>query len=95
MHDGSVIGIYRKRSGFVAIRDTPFAKIVGRNLNGDLVADCNLDEELAHLSGDVGQNLVAILKTDGIHGGRKNLNNGSGHFNRFIVCTCHLMDSNV
>ena len=83
------------KSGFMAIRNPALTKIVRGNLNRDLVANCNLDEKLAHLAGDVSQNLMAILKTNSIHRGRKNLHNGSGHFNRFIVCTCHLMDSNV
>jgi len=83
---------YYPKSGLVAIRDAPFCEIVGRNLNSNLVAYCNLDEELAHLSGDVSKNLMAVLKTDSVHGGRENLNHGSRHFNCFIVCTRHQID---
>ena len=38
---------------------------------------------------DVRENLVTVLELDLVHGRRKNLDHGSGHFNRFIVCTCH------
>ena len=68
------------------------AEIVRRYLDGDLVADGYLDEELAHLARDVGEDFMTVLETNGIHGGRKNLDDGSGHFNRFIVCTCHQID---
>jgi len=83
---------YYPKSGLVAIRDAPFCEIIGRNLNGNLVAYRNLDKELAHLTGDVGENLMAVLKTDSVHGGRENLNHGSRHFNCFIVCTSHQID---
>ena len=87
--DASLQPICLNKSVLVAIRDATFCEVIRRNLNSNLVAYCNLDEELAHLAGNVSQNLMAILKTDGVHGGRENLNYGSRYFNCFIVCTCH------
>ena len=73
----------------MAVGDAPLGEIVGGDLDRDLVADGYLDEELAHLARDVGEDFMTVLETDGVHRGRQNLNNGSGHFNSFVVCACH------
>ena len=79
----------------MAICNPALTEIVRGDLNRNLVANRNLDEEFAHLTRNMSQNLMPILKTNGVHGGRQNLYNSSGHFNRFIVCTCHLVDCKI
>ena len=82
----------RDKSSLVAIRDAPFRKVIRRNLNSNLVAYRDFNEELTHLAGNVSKYLMAVLKTDSIHSCRENLNHGSRYFDCFIVCTCHQID---
>lgn len=77
------------KSSLVPIRYAPLGEIIRRYLHSDLVANCNLYEELPHLARDVGKYLMAILKANGIHRRREHLDYGSRDFNRFIVCICH------
>ena len=51
----------------VAIGDPALAEIVRRNLDRDLVTDRDLDKELPHLSGDVGEHFVPVLELNLVH----------------------------
>src|SRR4029450_1561880 len=55
----------------VAIGDATSTEVVGRELNLHLVAGEDADVIHAHLAGDVGQNLVAVLQLDTKHGIRE------------------------
>ena len=48
--------------------DASLRHIVGRNLDADAVADYETDETLAHLTGDVGQELMTIGHLYAEHG---------------------------
>jgi len=57
----------------VAIRDTASGEVVGSEFNLHLVAGQNADVVHPHLSGDVRQDLVAILEFDPEHCVRERL----------------------
>ena len=52
----------------VAVGDATPAEVVGRELHLDTVTTDDADVMHAHLAGDVGQNLMAVLQLDTEHG---------------------------
>ena len=65
----------------VAVRDSTPGEVVGSQLYLNLVAGQDTDVVHPHLSGDVRQNLVAILEFDTEHGVRQRLDNGAFEHN--------------
>ena len=61
--------------------DSAPGDVVGRHLDRDLVAGQDADEIHAQLSGNVRQDLVAVLKFDLKHGVRIGFNDCAFHFN--------------
>ena len=74
---------YRLR--LVAIRDTTLTKVVRRYLDSDLVARGDTDEMLAHLTRNMGQDLMPVLETDHVHRGRQNLRHNPLYFYGFFA----------
>ena len=54
-------------ASLVTERDAALGQVVGGNFDGDLVAEGNTDEILAHFTRDVAENGVAVLQLDTIH----------------------------
>jgi hypothetical protein len=69
-----------------SVGDTPAGQIVRGQLDGDLVARKNANEELTHLSGNVGQYPVAIFELYPKHGVGQWLNDRPFHNNGFFFC---------
>mgnify|MGYP001986009399 CR=1 FL=1 len=46
----------------LAVGDASAGQIVGRELYGDLIAGKNTNEELSHLSGNIGQEFLTVLE---------------------------------
>jgi len=57
----------------VAEGDAGLAEVVGGHFDVDLVADADADEILAHLAGDVGEDLMAVGQGHAKHGPRQDL----------------------
>jgi len=57
----------------VAEGDAGLAEVVGGHLDVDLVADTDADEVLAHLAGDMGQDLMAVGQGYAKHRPRQDL----------------------
>lgn len=72
-------------------RDARLAQIVGRHLDVDAVAHADADEVLAHLSGDVGQDFVAVGECDAEHGARQDLRDRARYFDWFFFCQATLL----
>ena len=68
----------------MAESDAGLAKVVGGHFDVDLVADADADEVFAHLSGDMGEDFVAIGQSDAEHGSGQDLGHRTGHFNWFF-----------
>ena len=75
----------------MTISYTTLAQVIRGNFDGDGITNRNLDEELPHLAGNVGENLMAILKANCIHGRRKDLDYSPRDLDCLIVCTCHTL----
>src|ERR1700747_3594627 len=65
----------------VAIDDAAARQIVRRKLDGHFVSRKNADEILAHLAGDMRQNLVLVFQFDAEHGVGQRLDHRGHHFN--------------
>src|SRR5215467_6635035 len=70
-----------RQSLLVAIDDAAACQIVRRKLDRDLVSRENTNKILAHLAGDVRQNLVLVLQFDAEHGVRQRLDDRGHDFN--------------
>ena len=67
-------------------RDSRLAQIVGRDFHIHAVPNTDADEILAHLSRDMGQDLMAIGQGHAKHGARQHLGHRSLQCNRFFFC---------
>lgn len=61
----------------VPIGDPTTSQVVGRQLNLDAIAGENTDVVHPHLSGNMGQNFVAVFEFDAEHGVRQRLDDRS------------------
>ena len=61
-----------------AIDDAGLGQIVGRHFELHAVAGGQADETLAHLAGDVREDLMAVGQLHPKHGARQHLGDGSG-----------------
>jgi hypothetical protein len=68
------------RNSCSAIGNPRLVQVVLRHLDIDPVADGNADEILAHLAGEVREDLVAIGQFNAEHGAGQHLRDGSGQF---------------
>src|SRR3954470_15942777 len=69
----------------VPIGDPASAEVVGRQLNLDAVARQDADVVHAHLPGDVGEHLVAVLELDPEHGVRERLDDSALQHDRVFL----------
>ena len=74
----------RLRSLPLAVGDARFAEVVGGHLDAHLVADADADEVLAHLAGNVGEDLVAVGQGDAKHRPRQYLRHRATQLNWFF-----------
>ena len=75
-------GLSSSRSLLITIRDTTLAEVVRRKLDGDPISLQDLDEIHPHLAGDVGEDLMSVLKLDPEHCVRQCLLDHAIHFDR-------------
>ena len=68
-----------------APRDAAAGQVVGRELDGDLVAGVNADEIHAHLAGDVGHDAVPVGQFYLEHGIGQRLNDLAFHFDDIVL----------
>ena len=73
----------------MAVGDASLAKVIRGNLDRHLVANRDLDEELPHLTRNMGEHLVPVVQLDLVHGGRENLRDGSRNLYRLVIVFCH------
>src|SRR6266851_513440 len=67
---------------FIAIHNPPAIQIVRRKLNCNFISRQNANEILAHLAGNMRQNLVFVFQFHLEHGIRQRLQHRRHHFNR-------------
>ena len=67
-----------------SINDTSFGGVVGRHLHSHSITNCQANESLAHLSGDVRQNKMLVRKRDAKHGSGKHHRDGALQFDGFF-----------
>src|SRR5207237_8234073 len=82
---GEIAGPNQDPPLLVAIDDAPARQIVRRKLDGDLVSRQNANKILAHLAGNVRQNLVLVLQLDAEHGVGQRLDDRGHHFNGVLL----------
>src|SRR6516225_4982680 len=68
----------------VAVNDPATRQIIRRKLDGYFVSRQNADEILAHLPGNVRQDLVLVFQFYAEHGVRKRLDHGCHDFNGIL-----------
>ena len=61
------LDVWRLNDLLVAVNDTPTGQVVGRQLHDNPILGENTDVVLAHLAGNVGQHLVAVVQFDTEH----------------------------
>jgi hypothetical protein len=67
-----------------SINDASFGGVVGRHLHSYSIANCQTNESLAHLSGDVRENKMLVRKRDAKHRPGKHHRDGALQFNGFF-----------
>src|SRR5688572_4372430 len=67
-----------------AVDDAPLGQIIGRELDGDLVAREDADVVLAHLSGDVRGDHMSVFQLDSESRVGQGLDDLAIHLNRFF-----------
>jgi hypothetical protein len=67
-----------------AVNDAAFVEIVGGHLEFDAVAIGEADEALAHLAGDVREDLVFVGEFDAEHGSCEDGGDFAFGFNKFV-----------
>lgn len=63
----SYVPPYRERLLLLSVSNAAAFQVVGRKLDGDLVAGEDADEILAHFSRNVGEHLVLVVSDAGFH----------------------------
>jgi hypothetical protein len=69
----------------VPVRDSSLGHVVGAEFDGHLVAREDPDEELAHLSADVGEDFLPVLEPDAEPGGASVTSASSVIFSSFAM----------
>jgi hypothetical protein len=67
-----------------SINDASFGGVVGRHFHFHPIPDCKPNETLAHLSGNVRENLMIVRQRDAKHGSGEHRHNGTLQFNGFF-----------
>ena len=67
-----------------SINDATFARVVWRHLHSYSITNCQSNESLAHLSGDVRQNKMLVRKRDAKHRPGKHHRDGALQFDGFV-----------
>jgi hypothetical protein len=67
-----------------SINDATFARVVWRHLHSYSITNCQSNESLAHLSGDVRQNQMLVRKRDAKHRPGKHHGDGALQFDGFV-----------
>jgi hypothetical protein len=67
-----------------SINDASFARVVWRHLHSYSITNCQSNESLAHLSGDVRQNKMLVRKRDAKHRPGKHHRDGALQFDGFF-----------
>ena len=67
-----------------SINDASFARVVWRHLHSYSITNCQANESLAHLSGDVRQNKMLVRKRDAKHRPGKHHRDGALQFDGFF-----------
>ena len=67
-----------------SINDASFAGVLWRHLHSYSITDCQANESLAHLSGDVRQNKMLVRKRDAKHRPGKHHRDGALQFDGFL-----------
>ena len=67
-----------------SINDASFARVVWRHLHSYSITNCQANESLAHLSGDVRQNKMLVRKRDAKHRPGKHHRDGALQFDGFV-----------
>ena len=76
---------------FESVDQTAFGEVIRREFDGDLVPPQNPDVVTAHLSRDMGQDNVSVLKLHLKLGIGKRFNDGSTHFNDIFTSRFDLL----
>jgi hypothetical protein len=78
-------GSKRKRVAMSeSINDASFGSVVGRHLHSYSITNCQANESLAHLSGDVRENKMLVRKRDAKHRPGKHHRDGALQFDGFV-----------
>jgi hypothetical protein len=67
-----------------SINDATFARVVWRHLHSYSITNCQSNESLAHLSGDVRQNKMLVRERDAKHRPGKHHRDGALQFDGFV-----------
>jgi hypothetical protein len=78
-----------------SINDASFGGVVRRHLHFYPIPDCKSNETLAHLSGNVRENLMIVRQRDAKHGSGKHRHDGALQFNGFFRIHQFISGSNL